>query len=167
MTDTRIPDGRWLRGAFIALERTIPSRLKKKFVSLMFQARFWDSAKLSWDAAVARLNECLRPEPDKRQFLKIVEVWAWMRHSGEHELFLAMAEDLGYRVDRIATPERIADLLKRIDQRLADGADAFGDVAALRDQLATITAGSMEPIAPTDSGDTRPVRFCSGDPQTF
>lgn len=167
MSESHLIDGRWVRTALAALDRTIPQKCKKKFVSFMFSARFWDATRLSWDAAIARVNECLRIDPDKRQFLKIAEVWAWMRFSGEHDLFLAMADDLGYRVERIPTASRIAELLARIEQRLADGTDAFGEVRELRDQLAAITAGSTETPAPTDTGDMA-IRFCrSGEPTTF
>jgi hypothetical protein len=148
-------DTRWGLRALTALERTIPKKRKKEFVHFMFASGFWDSDKLTFDAAVTRVNECLRTDPDKRQFFKLTEIWAWMKHSGEHALFQEMGADLHYRVDRIPTNELVAELLSRIDGRLIDAKTAFDDAASLRSELVAITSSQHVETA----GEQRPVRF--------
>ncbi|GAA0721510.1 hypothetical protein [Dokdonella soli] len=150
----------WLVAAAKALKATLPQAEKKAFIALMFEAGFWDSEKLTWDAAVSRLNECLRNDGASRQFLKVSELWAWMRSSGHHALFRAMADDLGYRVERLPTEQRIADLLERIDRKLTKAADAQVDAAALRDAVERL----LHPAQPPREG--APTRF-SVKPEAF
>jgi hypothetical protein len=168
-TGTSIFDGRWFRNAATALLRTIPSRRKKEFIALMYANRFWDQDRLKFDSAQARVNDCLDVEGEKKQFLKISEIWAWMRASGEHELFLAMAEDLGYRVERIPDATRVNDMLDRIDARLGAASDALEDVRAFRSEIAALLAGNQSAAASPGNGDAT-IRFCQGGedkPPTF
>lgn len=107
-------DESWLRSAFEALEATlkVDARLKRDMIQFLFDEGFWDTEKLSWPAAEARFNACLNP--NKSDFFKIGELWALMKRFGRHELFLAMADDLGYEVRRKPTEERRMELLERI-----------------------------------------------------
>lgn len=154
-------DGSWLNAVAQSLERTIPAKLKKEFIAFMFEAGFWDPSKLSWEAAVTRMNDCLRADGEKRQFFKVSELLAWMRHSGEHDLLLAIAESLGYRVERIPSTARVTALLERIDQRIGDAEHAFADVRCLRDTLAGIGSDGEIPRARRADANGSKPRFCN------
>lgn len=160
MTATHtIFDGRWFRNAATALLRTIPSRRKKEFIACMYANGFWDQERLKFDSAQARVNECLAVDGEKKQFFKTSELWAWMRASGEHELFLAMAEDLGYRVERIPDEVRVNTMLERIDARIGSVSDALEDVRAFRSEIAALLVGNQRAATSTDTGDAT-IRFC-------
>lgn len=164
----QILDGRWFRNAATALLRTIPSRRKKEFIAAMYANGLWDQERLKFDSAQARVNECLSVDDEKKQFFKIVELWVWMRASGEHELFLAMAEDLGYRVERIPDESRVATMIERIDQRIGAVSEALEDVRAFRSEIASLLAGNQRVAASADAADAS-IRFCQGgqDKPTF
>ena len=108
-------DEGWLRSAFQALTDTlkVEPRLKRDMIQFLFDEGFWDEKKLGWPGAETRFNACLNPLKGDT-FFKLGEVWALMKRFGRHELFLAMAEDLGYDVRRKATEERRQELLERI-----------------------------------------------------
>lgn len=107
-------DESWLRSAFHALEATlkVDPRLKRDMIQFLFDEGFWNPETLEWSSAEARFNGCLNP--NKSDFFKIGEAWALMKRFGRHELFLAMADDLGYEVRRKPTEERRLELLERI-----------------------------------------------------
>ena len=52
--------------------------------------------------------------PAKAEFFKIGEMWMLMRRFGRHQLFLAMAEDLGYHCIPLPTEARRQAVLERI-----------------------------------------------------
>lgn len=107
-------DEAWLRMALDAMRDTFGNdpHLKRDMIQFLFDEGFWDAKALSWDAAVARFNACLNP--NKSEFFKIGELWALMKRFTRHQLFLAMAADLGYEVRQIPTDERRQQLLQRI-----------------------------------------------------
>ncbi|MGH8073679.1 MAG: hypothetical protein ACREO4_06350 [Lysobacter sp.] len=107
-------DEQWLRMALDAMRDTFGNdpHLKRDMIQFLFDEGFWDAKTLSWDAAVARFNGCLNP--NKSEFFKTGELWALMKRFDRHQLFLAMATDLGYEVRRIPTDERRQQLLERI-----------------------------------------------------
>lgn len=107
-------DEGWLRKAFESLKATldVDTQLKRDMIQFLLDEGFWDKERLQWDSAVARFNACLNP--NKTDFFKLGEVWALMKRFCRHELFLAMAEDLGYEVRAKPTEERRLELLERI-----------------------------------------------------
>lgn len=162
-----ILDGRWFRNAATALVRTIPSRCKKAFIAAMYGNGFWHQDRLKFDSAVARLNDCLAIDGEKTQFLKISEVWAWMRLSGEHELFLAMAEDLGYRVERIPDETRVQQMLEQIESRLAATETSLDEVRSLQGDIARLRDDARTSSARDATADGGSIRFCQTPPLTF
>lgn len=138
-------DEGWLRKAFEALKSTFDKsdqKLKQEMIQFLLDEGFWDPERLKWDSAVARFNGCLNPNKD--DFFKIGEAWALMKRFGRHELFLAMAEDLGYEVRRKPTEERRMELLERIataSERLdMTIAEATREMVRLNDPNAPRTA---------------------------
>lgn len=105
----------WLRTALDAMRTTFGNdpHQKKEMIDFLLDEGFWDKESLkSWEAATARFNDCLNP--NKAQFFKVSEVWALMKRFDRPQLFLAMAEDLGYEVRKIPTETRRQLLLERI-----------------------------------------------------
>jgi hypothetical protein len=141
----------WLRSAFEALRTTfdVDRHLKKEMVQFLLDEGFWDKDRLEWDSAIARFNGCLNP--NKSDFFKVGEVWALMRRFGRHELFLAMAEDLGYDVRIRPTEERRQQLLERIAESMERNeqtvASARADLARLDVQVPSSNVHSI----PADS----------------
>jgi hypothetical protein len=107
-------DAGWQERGLQALRDTldVDPRTRKAMVQFLFDEGFWDGERLSWDAAIARWNDCLNPT--KPSFFKLGELWALMARFDRHHLFLAMADDLGYDVRRKATEERQQELLERL-----------------------------------------------------
>ncbi|MDR1076100.1 MAG: hypothetical protein LBL59_07370, partial [Xanthomonadaceae bacterium] len=104
----------WMAGAFAALKATldVDARLKGEMIQFLLEEGFWDKNRLSWDAAVARFNAGLNP--NKPEYFKIGELWALMAKFGRHQLFHAIAADLGYEVREIPTEQRRHDLLRQL-----------------------------------------------------
>lgn len=110
-------DEAWLRTALDAMRATFghDPHQKKDMIQFLLDEGFWDPETLkSWDAAVSRFNDCLNP--NKAQFFKFGEVWALMKRFDRHQLFHALAADLGYEVRQIPTEARRLALLERIAQ---------------------------------------------------
>lgn len=108
-------DEAWLRTALDAMRTTFGNdpHLKKRMIEFLLDEGFWDKESLkSWDAATARFNDCLNP--NKAQFFKVSEAWALMKRFDRPQLFLVMAEDLGYEVRKIPTEARRLACLERI-----------------------------------------------------
>lgn len=107
-------DDTWLRVAFTSLRATfeVDNKTKAAMVQFLMDEGFWQADKLTWDAAMARFNSCLNP--NKSEFFKMGEIWALMSRFGRHDLFHAMAEDLGYELRVKPTEERRQQLLERI-----------------------------------------------------
>lgn len=107
-------DSRWRDRAMHALQETlnVDAGLKREMIEFLFEEKFWDRATLSWAAAVTRFNDCLSIK--KPSFFKLGEVWALMSRFRRHQLFLAMAEDLGYEVREKPTEERQQALLLQL-----------------------------------------------------
>jgi hypothetical protein len=128
-------DDAWLRTAFEALKSTldVDRHLKKEMIQFLLDEGFWDKDKLEWDSAVARFNACLNP--NKPDFFKIGEVWALMKRFRRYQLFLALAEDLGFEARLKPTEERRQALL----ERLVDAAERCeNQLAAARAELQRI-----------------------------
>ena len=104
----------WLESALGAMRATfdVDTKTKTLMVQFLLDEGFWDSERLTWEAAIARFNSCLNP--NKSEFFKMGEIWALMSRFGRHQLFHAMAEDLGYELRIIPTEERRQLLLERI-----------------------------------------------------
>jgi hypothetical protein len=107
-------DAQWMQRGLDALRSTldVDGATKRRMIEVLFDEGFWDRERLSQDAAISRFNDCLNP--GKPAYFKIGEVWALMLHFERHELFFAMARDLGFEVRRIPTEERRQSLLERI-----------------------------------------------------
>lgn len=144
-------DEPWLRRAFDALKETLDSdpRLKREMIQFLLDEGFWDSKHLKWDSAVARFNACLNPARDDA--FKVGEIWALMKRFGRHQLFLAMAEDLGYEARRIPTEERRQELLERIadaserHERLLG--ELHGDLVRLSEQAPSAAGAAPGQVA--------------------
>ena len=114
-------DETWLRGAFNAMQDTlkVDDRTRNEMIQFLLDEGFWKAETLkTHDAQIARWNACLNP--NKSEFFKVGEVWALMARFGRHDLFLRMADDLGYEVRAIPTPER----QQRALDRIADAVEA-------------------------------------------
>lgn len=144
----------WLTRGHRALQETFPPRTQKSFAALMLDSGLWSSKRLSLDSAIARVGDCLHPERGGGQSFKVSEIWLWMKDSGHHAFFEAMADDLGYRVEPIPTEQRQQELLTRIDERLAAVVDELSDLHLLRDQLTGAVTNGTAPLTPAS-----PVRF--------
>jgi hypothetical protein len=107
-------DAQWLQRGTDALRSTldVDGATKRQMIEFLFEEGFWDRSRLTWDAAISRFNDCLNP--GKPAYFKIGEVWALMLRFERHELFFAMARDLGFELRRIPTEERRQSLLDRI-----------------------------------------------------
>jgi len=116
-------DGVWMEVAHGALQSTVPSESKKDFVLCMYASGLWNSLRLTWSAAITKLSNglALKAQDDRnREYLKIVEIWWWMKCSGKHDLAIAMLNDLGYEVRRKPKIERLTAIAERIDKSLAE-----------------------------------------------
>lgn len=132
----------WLRNALQALRATfdVDDKTKQQMVQFLLDQGFWDAERLNWPSAVARFNSCLNP--NKSEYFKTGEVWALMSRFGRHQLFHAMAEDLGYEVRSKPTEERRQELLERIatsSERLEQ------EIAAARAGLDRMTTAAPQP----------------------
>lgn len=112
-------DDSFLEGAFAALKETlrVSPQIKRDMIQFLLDEGFWPED-MKWPTAEARFNSCL--SPSKSEFFKISELWALMKQFGRHQLFLAMAEDLGYEVRRRTELERVQLLLEEVLDRLND-----------------------------------------------
>lgn len=132
-------DGGWFKSGHAALRETlhVDADTRKAMIEFLYEAGLWDKERLSWPAAEARWNGCLNPA--KPEYFKLAEVWALMREFGRHQLFLAMADDLGYeRPMLIPTETRRMEILQRL--------------AAAEEKHAEVMAGiraDLEGIAPS------------------
>jgi len=144
----------WVQRGLDALKATLDTsaELKSEMIEFLFEAGFWDSSKLSFPAATARFNACMNPER-RSEFFKVGEIWALMKRFNRHQFFLAMADDLGYRVERIPTDElrlrameRIADALEEHNTIQQRALEQVTDATAIINQLET--AGPKQRIHP-------------------
>ncbi len=150
----------WLREALGALKRSldVDPRTKNEMVQFLLDEGFWDKEKLSnWDSAIAKFNSCLNP--NKAEFFKIGEVWALAKRFGRHELFLAMAHDLGYEVRRVPSAERHQQLLEELATLQAQH---NAHVERIGTQLQHMHAAGQGPVAGTVRTGTHPPRFSAG-----
>jgi len=137
---------------------------KAEMIQFLFDVGLWDETKLTWLAATSRFNACL--SPSKPEYFKTAELWALMKRFDVHDLFLAMADDLGYRVTRIPTDERRLQLLERIARnqelyfKLLTEAGASNEAA--RAALAEAEKSGFRPRQHLGPGD-RPL-FDLGEP---
>ncbi len=101
---------------------------KKEMVQFLFDNGFWSEDKLDWKSALSRFNDCLNPR--KPYYFKIGEAWALMKRFGNHDLFLAMAADLGYEVRAIPTEERRMALMEKVQRSLESHEEAMRNLSA-------------------------------------
>lgn len=150
-------DDTWLRNAFMALRSTfdVDNKTKALMVQFLFDEGFWQADRLSWDAAIARFNACLNP--NKTEYFKMGEIWALMARFGRHELFLAMAEDLGYELRVKPTEERRQELLERI----ANSTERLeAEIGSARAALERLTINPPPPLQVLHPGQK--ARFSHG-----
>lgn len=105
----------WMQRGQDALEDMfrVDDAVKRDMIQFLFDEGFWNKQSLSWEAAVARFNDCLNP--NKPKFFKVSEVWAMMKAFRRHGLLHAMADDLAYQpLHQAPTEERRLELLERI-----------------------------------------------------
>jgi hypothetical protein len=108
-------DPTWMQQGLDALRSTLDTdpAMRRDMVQFLLDEGFWSTDTLrTWDSAVARFNSCLNPH--KSEFFKLSELWALMKRFHRHQLFLAMAADLGYEVRPLPTEARRQALLERI-----------------------------------------------------
>ncbi|HEL5401720.1 hypothetical protein [Stenotrophomonas maltophilia] len=131
-------DETWLQDALAALKATcdVDAHTRNAMIQFLLDNGFWDQEKLKdWTSAVAKFNSCLNP--NKAEFFKIGELWALMRRFGRHQLFLAMAADLGYEVRSIPTEHRRQELMQQLLDVQAQCAAAVERAAGQLERLNT------------------------------
>lgn len=149
----------WLRDALAALKRTldVDARTKNEMVQFLLDEGFWDKEKLTtWDSAIAKFNSCLNP--NKSEFFKVGELWALSKRFGRHDLFLAMAQDLGYDVRRVPTTERHQQLLEELVNLQARHND---QVERIGTQLSQLPAAGQSASAASVMARGELPRFCA------
>lgn len=141
-------DDTWLRTAFTSLRATfdVDNKTKQLMVQFLLDEGFWQADKLSWEAAIARFNGCLNP--NKAEFFKMGEIWALMARFGRHELFHAMAADLGYELRVIPTEERRQQLLERIASSTERLEIEIGSARAALDRLTINPPAPLQVVHP-------------------
>lgn len=141
-------DDTWLRTAFTSLRATfdVDQKTKGQMVQFLLDEGFWQQDKLTWDAAIARFNGCLNP--NKAEFFKMGEIWALMSRFGRHELFHAMAADLGYELRVMPTEERRQQLLERIANSTERLETEIGSARAALERLAVNPPPPLQVVQP-------------------
>lgn len=155
-------DAEWQRQGLAALRETlnVDPRLRREMIQFLFDEGFWDASKLSWDAAVARWNDCLNP--GKNSFFKIGELWALMKRFERFHLWLAMADDFGFEHRRKPTEERLLAQLEKLTAAIEHSERELADARTEIARLTTPTASHGAPVVRmTHSGE--PVRFLVDD----
>lgn len=147
-------DETWAARAYGALREMldVEPRLRRDMIQFLLDEGFWDSS-LKWDSAVARFNSCL--SPNKSEFFKVGEIWALMKRFGRHQLFLLMAEDLGYEVRPRATEERRQALLERLIEAAENCSHQLEEARAELARQATVISGNGSGVV-TALGADRP-----------
>ncbi|WP_333676775.1 hypothetical protein [Dyella sp.] len=151
-------DTEWQQHGLDALRATldVDTRQRNEMIQFLMDEGFWDAEKLSWDGAIARWNDCLNP--GKNSFFKIGELWALTKRFGRHDLFLAMAEDLGYEVRLRPTEERRQALVAQLVDVLKRNEAA---ISAARSELSRLHSGDTP--SPGTRGSNSVVRFRQTD----
>jgi len=151
-------DAEWQQRGLEALRAMldVDTRTRNEMIQFLMDEGCWDAEKLSWDGAIARWNDCLNP--GKSSFFKIGEVWALMKRFGRQELFLAMAEDLGYDVRPKPTEERRQALVAQLIETLKRNEAA---ISAARSELSRLH--SSDTPSPGTRGSSSVVRFRQAD----
>lgn len=147
----------WLHDALAALKATcdVDARTRNEMIQFLLDNGFWDQEKLKdWTSAVAKFNSCLNP--NKAEFFKVGELWALMRRFGRHQLFLAMAADLGYEVRVIPTEQRRQQLLEQLADAQLQLTQTTQRIAG---QLERISAEAVDPRATTAAPGRPPHHF--------
>lgn len=155
-------DPLWNQRGMDAIRATfdVDSATKRQIIEFLFDEGLWNRETLSWDAAIARYNDCLNPS--KPAFFKIGEAWAVMLRFERHELFFAMARDFGFEVRRIPTEERRQALLERIAIATEAYAVAIASNNAELARLATEPSSAVHPSGQPrrfslDEADVQPI----------
>lgn len=153
-------DAAWTRRGLAALHAMldVDDHTRKAMIQFLFDEGFWDTNKLTWDAAIAKWNDAKNPV--KPTFWKLAELWALAARFDRHQLFLAMAEDLGYEVRRTPTEERRQLLL----ERMATAVESCEQVLnTARTELARLHLSSSPVAAVRHSSPADLVRFQQAD----
>lgn len=152
-------DATWTRRGLAALHAMldVDDHTRKAMIQFLFDEGFWDANRLTWDAAVARWNDC--KNPGKTAFFKMGELWALALRFERHQLFLAVMENLGYEVRRMPTEERRQLLL----ERMTDAVERCEQtLSTARTELARLHASEL-PHAMLPAAADAAVRFSLTD----
>lgn len=151
-------DAEWQKRGLDALKETLDvgTSSRNEMIQFLMDEGFWDAEKLSWDGAIARWNDNLNPS--KNSFFKLGELWALMKRFNRHEMFLAMAEDLGYEVRLRPTEERRQALVAQLVDALKSSEAA---ISAARSELSRLH--SSDAPAQGTRGSNSVVRFRQAD----
>lgn len=149
-------DAAWTSRGLAALHATldVDDHTRKAMIQFLFDEGFWDASRLTWDAAIAKWND--GKNPGKPTFFKIGELWALAARFDRHQLFLAMAEDLGYEVRRTPTEERRQMLLERMAVAVEQCEQTLNTA---RTELARMHLANSPLAAVRGMGEVVPVRF--------
>lgn len=112
-------DAQWMQRGLDALRQTldVDDATKRDMIEYLFDSGLWDRQHLSWTAAVARFNGCLNP--GKKEFFKLAEVWALMKHFGRYTLLVAIADDLGFKpLEFMPSAEREQAMMESLTAKL-------------------------------------------------
>lgn len=153
-------DATWTRRGLAALHAMldVDDHTRKAMIQFLFDEGFWDAHKLTWDAAIAKWND--GKNPGKPGFFKVGELWALAARFERHQLFLAMAEDLGYEVRRAPTEERRQLLLERMATAVETCEQTLNTA---RTELARQRLGTRPREVAPRSSDAAPLRFLRDD----
>lgn len=135
MNDERWLTREWMQQGLDALRETVDANpdLKRQMIEFLFDTGMWDSTKLRADNAITRFNACLNP--DQPETFKTMHIWALMKRFGRHQLFLAMAADLGYEVHRIPTEARRQAALENLAAAIEKSNDEVAQARAVLDGI--------------------------------
>lgn len=137
----------WMQHGLDALKALLGDQAQQReFVQLMFDLGFWHADKLTWDGACIRMRDCANP--GKSAHFRLSELWAMMRASGRHHLFLAMADDLGYEVRLRSTDERRTYAMERLAAALEEN-----------NHLAQLAKGLLAGVDMDLARDAKPPRL--------
>lgn len=158
----------WLDDEWFAYTRagltemfSVDQSTKLQMIQFLLDEGFWDSERLSWDAAVTRFNACLNPNKRDAHF-KTSELWALAKRFNRHHLFLALMQDLGYQVAVFPTEARRQELLDRI-ARATEACTAAVERANAELQRLPEDRGSVSKVTHFQHGRTAFSMAARGD----
>jgi hypothetical protein len=131
-TDDRWLSPEWMQLGLDALTETVGTGpdLKRQMIEFLLRSGLWDGSKMTYESALNRFNACLNPS--QPETFKTAHIWALMKRFGRHQLFFAMAKDLGYEVRPVPTEERRLAAIERLTLAIEQGSDVINRA---RDEL--------------------------------